>query len=663
MDSLITGRTAADNALGIDLVNYYNRFNENDNYEELLYRDGNFGQGAEQNEVQTGLRQRIKKIADALFKDGDVIRDAQIVVDHETGEVTAQNGEVYASGAVRGVPQARFTIPVRGTVNVGLYLTRRVVTELEDPKLYNPAKGSKAEGLPGAARLQVAVAWGYAGDGHAGDFYPVYAVDDGVVRSKETPPNLSAVTQALAGYDRDATGGSYIVSGLTLLQDSDTSDGRQVYNLKEGRARVNGFGVDLPTSRRVIHNALPELRFIENEGQQAAGGTQRVDVSFPPLRNITNVSITKQSSATLTHGAFSNCSDTIPITSVVEILSVRQGETLYVQGSDYALKANAVDWSLSGAEPATGSTYEITFRHLLTVAPDSWDETGFTVSDAVSGTLVRYSYNQMLPRIDTLAMDTEGVLTWLTGVSTTGTPRAPMVPQGLLGLASVLQTWTADRTVRNDGDRIVPNSDILALAQEIESVRQEVARQRLESDIATREAGAKKGLFVDPFIDDSQRDQGVEQTAAVVDGELTLPVVGIVASGVGNDVKKPRSLPVSYTYAVTQPLRTGSMKVNPYQAFALTQGKAVLTPAVDRWTEYRSMWTSPATIALTKGHGNRSSTKSSTTTRLANQIKTDIDYLRRIDVRFDVEGFGAGENLVRVMFDGIEVEAEPVTLE
>ena len=108
MDSLITGRTAADNALGIDLVNYYNRFNENDNYEELLYRDGNFGQGAEQNEVQTGLRQRIKKIADALFKDGDVIRDAQIVVDHETGEVTAQRrargpaGPLYHSGAGHG---------------------------------------------------------------------------------------------------------------------------------------------------------------------------------------------------------------------------------------------------------------------------------------------------------------------------------------------------------------------------------------------------------------------------------------------------------------------------------------------------------------------------------------------------------------------------------
>lgn len=640
-------------AKSIALQNYYNRFDETKNYDMHLVRDGNAGQGAEINEIQSALICRMKKIADGIYKDGDVLKDAQIVVDAETGEVKAQNGQVYINGAVRGVPAATFTVPTTGTVAVGIYMRERVVTELEDPTLYNPAVGSDAEGEPGAARLQVTTEWGVAGG--EGDFFPVYTIDDGVVRSKETPPAFDSMLQALAGYDRDATGGSYIVSGLTVLQAADAADGRQVYTVGEGRARVNGYGVTIGTSRRLLHNAVPALRFVEAEGKLAQGGQERVSIDFPPMKNITRLRITKQSSATLTHGSFAGCSDTITDTGVIEIVSVVQGDTTYTAGSDYALTANAVDWSPTGAEPATGSTYVVTYKHLLTVQPESSDATGYVVSDAVAGTLIEVSYNQMLPRIDTLALDADGGFSWLIGVATTGIPRPPVVPQGMLGIASVNQTWTTERSVSNNGDRVVPNTDIIWMNRQIESIRSEVARQRLESDIAYREGGMKKGLFVDPFLDDSMRDQGVSQTGAIVDGILTLPVTNVTASGMGADIVKPQTLPLSPSAAVSQPLRTSSMQVNPYMAFELTQGKATLTPAVDRWTERKTTWASPITRAITVGSGDGSRTSSQTQTLTLGTTQEDIEYLRRIDIAFSVEGFGAGENLSRVLFDGIEV--------
>lgn len=641
-------------AKSITLQNYYNRFDETKNYDMHLVRDGNAGQGAEINEIQSSLMCRMKKIADGIYKDGDVLKDAQLVVNAETGEVKAQNGQVYINGAVRGVPAATFTVPVTGTVAVGIYLRETVVTELEDPTLYNPAVGSDAEGEPGAARLRVTTEWGVAGG--EGDFFPVYTIDDGVVRSKETPPAFDSMLQALAGYDRDATGGSYIVSGLTVLQAADAADGRQVYTVGEGRARVNGYGVNIATSKRLLHNATPDLRPVDAEGKLAVGGQhERVSIDFPPMKNITRLRITKQSSATLTHGSFSGCSDTIPDTGVIEIVSVVQGETTYTAGSDYALTANTVDWSPTGAEPATGSTYVVTYKHLLTVQPESSDATSYVVSDAVAGTLIEVSYNQMLPRIDTLALDADGGFSWLIGVATAGIPRPPAVPQGMLGIASVNQTWTNERSVSNNGDRVVPNTDILWMGDQIESIRSEVARQRLESDIAYRESGMKKGLFVDPFLDDSMRDQGISQTGAIVDGILTLPVTNIVASGMGTDIAKPQALPLSPTAAVSQTLRTGNMQVNPYMAFELTQGKAVLTPAVDRWTERKTVWASPVTKAITIGSGNRSTTSSRTQTVMAGTTQEDIEYLRQISIAFSVEGFGAGENLSRVLFDGIEV--------
>lgn len=639
----------------IALQNYYNRFDETKNYDMHLVRDGNAGQGAEINEIQSSLMCRMKKIADGIYKDGDVLKDAQLVVDAETGEVKAQNGQVYINGAVRGVPAATFTVPVTGTVAVGIYLRETVVTELEDPALYNPAVGSDAEGEPGAARLQVTTEWGVAGG--EGDFFPVYTIDDGVVRSKETPPAFDSMLQALAGYDRDATGGSYIVSGLTVLQAADAADGRQVYTVGEGRARVNGYGVNIATSKRLLHNATPDLRPVDAEGKLAVGGQhERVSIDFPPMKNITRLRITKQSSATLTHGSFSGCSDTIPDTGVIEIVSVVQGDTTYTAGSDYALTANAVDWSPTGAEPATGSTYVVTYKHLLTVQPESSDATGYVVSDAVAGTLIEVSYNQMLPRIDTLALDADGGFSWLIGVATTGIPRPPAVPQGMLGIASVNQTWTDKRSVSNNGDRVVPNTDIIWMNEQIESIRSEVARQRLESDIAYRESGMKKGLFVDPFLDDSMRDQGISQTGAIVDGILTLPVTNVTASGMGADIVKPQTLPLSPVAAVSQPLRTGSMQVNPYMAFELTQGKATLTPAVDRWTETETVWASPVTKALTvSSWSGITGTTSRTTTNRLSTTATDIEYLRQIDIAFSLEGFGAGENLSRVLFDGIEV--------
>ena len=130
---------------------YYDNFNASKNYEKILYRDGYTLQGAELNEAQSAAMHRLQGVADALFKDGDIIRDAGIIVNKETGEVRAQSGAVYLRGAVRGVPEATFTIPVVGTVAVGIRLTQRVVSELDDPTLYNPpsahaARANRARG-------------------------------------------------------------------------------------------------------------------------------------------------------------------------------------------------------------------------------------------------------------------------------------------------------------------------------------------------------------------------------------------------------------------------------------------------------------------------------------------------------------------------------------
>ncbi|MCD4502067.1 DUF4815 domain-containing protein [Chromobacterium vaccinii] len=634
---------------------YYNRFDPAKHFDAHLFRASYAVQAAEFNEVQSSLSARIQGVADAMFRDGNVVRDARVVVHADSGQAVCEAGAVYLKGAVRGVAPKQLTIPVVGVVAIGLYLQESVVTELEDPSLRDPAVGARNYQEAGAARLKVEAVWGFAGDGQAGEFFPVYQVENGVLRAKEPPPQLDGVTQALARYDRDSSGGSYVVSGLAVAAAADLPGGEQVYTVSEGRARVNGYGVELSTSRRVVYPAAADLRPIDSEPHtSASAGIQRINVDRAPIAVISQVRITKEVTATLTHGGYTGAQDPLPDTSVISVLEVKQGGTVYAAGTDYKLSAGKLDWSLPGNEPAPGSTYTVRYQFIAAAQPTQSDATGFTVEGAVAGTLVLVSYSQKLPRIDRLAIGADGELVWIKGVAADWNPQPPAVPASLLPLASIVQTWTRDRAVSNDGVRVVPMSDLAGLQGRLDRMAELIAQQRLTSDAQLREAGAKKGLFVDPFLSDGMRDAGIVQAAAIVGGELTLPIAASAAS-VPNDVSDRTSLAFSLVPALEQPMRTGSMKINPYLAFDPLPAAVTLTPALDRWTELQTSWASPLTERLTIGSGNRSSVSQTTTDALLSTSRKPIETLRSVEVRFSVSGFDPNEALSSLKFDGISV--------
>lgn len=650
---------------GKNIDNYWNRYDSSKEYREILFRDGYGTQASEINELESITAAHVRGIGDAIFSDGDIIKDAQISVDASSGAVTAEAGQVYLAGTVYSVSASAFTVPLQGTFSVGIRLKETIISEAEDAGLLNPAVGSRGQGEPGAWRRRVQAVWGYDRDGGIGSFYPIYTIDDGVVRAKETPPDLDSVTQGIARYDRDSTGGgTYVCSGMTVRAADDVG-GAQIYTVAEGRCRVCGYGVELLTSRRLTYAAEPALRLIDTEAIVADGtATQRITVAHPPIRSITALRVTLEKTETVVHGSYTGCADALAETSVRSIVSVVQGSTTYTEGTDFKRTGDTVDWSPSGAEPATGSTYTVIYTYIAKdVVPSDQDFDGFSVSGAVQGSDILVSYQQALPRIDRLCITSDGAFSWIQGVASETRAKAPAVPSTMLAIASVTQTWRTkdERVVTNDGVRVIASSDLEALTSRVDYALQEIARQRLESDVATREAGARVGIFVDPLLDDSMRDQGLEQTAAVVNGFLTLPIRASV-SGVSSDVKLPAARSSSSSVVLEQPLMTGEMKINPYLAFAVMPGKATLTPAVDRWTVTNTTWTSPVTkefyrtiYAPTHPQHGSTVTSSSSSTETAGVSSSAIEYLRQISIAFTCEGFGSGEKLSRVTFDGIAV--------
>ena len=635
---------------------YFSRFDPAKNYDQHLFRAGYVLQSAELNEIQQATKSHIRGVADALFKDGDVVRDARIIVDPITGAAVCESGAVYIGGAVREVPLKNITVSVDLVVSVGIYLTETVVTELTDPQLRDPAILTQNYEEAGASRLKTTLSWGFAGDGGVGDFYPVYAVDKGFVRSKEPPPQLDSVTQALARYDRDSAGGTYVVSGLAVKKELDAADGSQVFTVGEGRARVNGYGVSVGTSRRLRYVAAPDLRAIDSEPHlSTTAGAQRVTLSRGPILGTPAVRITEQKTETLVHGGFTGAQDQITDTSVIAIISVVQGGTTYVQNTDYRLTAGRVDWSLAGAEVATGSSYVVTYQYIKTATPTLVDSTGFTVTGAVVGTLVLSTYSQKLPRIDRLSLDSDGAFIWTQGVSADFNPQPPAVPDNLLPLASVTQLWSDGSFVTNNSVRVVPMNYLSSLSGRLDTVIGMIAQQRLESNIHGREAGTKKGIFTDAFFDESGRDFGQAQTAAIVRGELTLPILSAGAKYVSADVTAKTTLVFTPVVALSQTVRTGSMAVNPYLSFAPIPAFVTLTPSVDRWTDVQETYSGPVTSRFVSGSGDQSSISTSVANVLVSSEDGRVETMRPIDVHFTISGFGPGERLLGVSIDGVEV--------
>lgn len=70
---------------GKRIDNYWNRYDAGKKYMELLFRDGYGTQASEMNELQSLFAARVKSLADSLFKDGDILQDAQITVNVQTG--------------------------------------------------------------------------------------------------------------------------------------------------------------------------------------------------------------------------------------------------------------------------------------------------------------------------------------------------------------------------------------------------------------------------------------------------------------------------------------------------------------------------------------------------------------------------------------------------
>ena len=641
---------------------YYNRFQSSQNYEKSLFIAGRGLQSAELNEIQEMSLSKIKGLGDALMTDGDVVKGCTCVI--QDGTVNIEDGSVYLRGAVRTIPGATLSLPDDGRYRIGLFVKERTITELEDPALRDPAVGTRNYQEAGAARLQLTFTWGMLAETAAapadkGDFYPVFLAEHGALIVTTATADADTVNVALARYDRESNG-SYIVSGLSVKAQSDVND-QQVFVLNEGKAHVDGYEIELPHSVRLTYAKNPDLATVESEPhtfEPGENGKMWIALSHPTCSEVKAVDITQQKTTNMTHGSYAGVTDPIPDQAILEIVQIRQGTTIYTQGTDYKLQANSVIWT-GQSEPAPGSSYEVTYRCRVKVSPEGVTEEGFTVANAVPNSLVLVDYTWKMPRYDLIALDSQGSVQRIQGTAHAWNPTVPSVSAGQMSLAVIEQTWASGvkPQVLSTGIQAVSMNELQTMKAMIADLYDLMAEERLKNDANASDPAAKKGIFVDPFLDDDMRDLGTEQTASIVDQCLQLPIaVKIVDTG---KTDTAWTLPYELEPVVTQPLRTGSMNINPYQAFDPLPANVKMVLDTDRWTETVTNWTSGTTSRFVSSSSDVIPQQATTGTLLSSTSE-EAEYLRPLTQRFIVEGFKPGEQL-SVTFDGLVVDPQALT--
>lgn len=623
----------------------------------VIFREGEqfYAQAADINEGFTLARLRGQRISDRVMKDGDRIEGADVNVDFDNGVVHVFPGRIYIEGDIYPVEEAYLAgVPMVGEVTIGVRVIRTIVTEIEDPTLYGLHPGSAGEGEPGAARQEMALSWGFSGDGQEGDLYSVYRLLDGTVITQVAPPSLSGIMAQIAPYDFDLNG-HYIVDGCEVTALGLAGD-EQVFSINAGTANILGYKRIRETAFTLQVAEDPSLELVSGETHTFTGATgtsTTVAVNRGPIAQLNFAVVVKRAVETVVRGNTPGGIDALLMAGAFEIESVVQGATTF-NPSTYALAGNGISWGPAGAEPVGASTYTVTYLYNVSVLDTATHTaTHVTVQGGVNGKPIILGYSSKLPRIDLVCLDIAGRPAYVKGVSARRGALPPTVPGNLLKLAEVHNSWLGAPVIVNNGTRNITQDDHRRYYDLLIKVAEQLDRWALSAN-EVRLAGtpvSKRGIFTDTFVDDFFRDPGAPQSAAVNRGVLQLAIDNVLMDVVLGQVI---TLPYTEEIIVSQPQRTNVSLINPFDNFTPMPAGMTIEPAADFWTERQVEWTSPVTQEFTAAPnqppGQTTFDEVAATRQQAAQV------LRRISITVTLEGFGVGENLATLTFDGRNVK-------
>lgn len=613
---------------------YYNLYDSTKSYTELLFRAGKVLQSKELNELQSILKNQIKNVGNTILTDGDTVEGCQLIIADDRKSVTVTAGKIYLDGDVRDVKATTLNITGVGKEVIGAKLDTVVITPDEDSQLNDVATGYDNYNQDGAYRLkeQVVIT---LDDNQSSVMYNLYDGEPLSVNVSEDLTQLQKIQETLARRTFEESG-NYKVSGLNLSV-KDISDDDYLYvEVSKGKAYVRGYEVSKDANYTARLKRPTELREITNEPKDYTGTVSSYALNNSYVNNIRQVVAKVEVSMDIVRGGIDGGTDWLrqyvdfPVAKVVSVTYL--GNT-YVQGTDFTVRDDGIDWSIGGANhPPTGSSYQCTWTYNKTMIKNTDykltrsddNVTGYVTfldggSKPVEGSEFTVNYNFMLYRFDTLVLDSEGTINIVEGQS--DILRYVEISSNIdhnygLALGSVLLTPMSN-TMRivNNNTKTITMLELYNMLQRLNDIEYNQAVTDLDQEAASGENATElKGIFTDGFLGYTKADLGHTAWDSAIDKsnqELTLNFTEkqYTYSSKNNPLKVNSASTVkvmkdtinsadtyvtnNYTEIVTvsQLLASGSIRINSYNAFP-KDPVVTLDPSINNWPSGHIEWSS-----------------------------------------------------------------------
>jgi hypothetical protein len=719
------------------LAEFEKYFDPKKDYAQVRFKPDAYLQMSELNELQEMQDYHRKQLGNGVFQDGTMIQGMEFVIDEEENEITVEDGIVYVAGKVR--PFKKQTIPFtgEGKENIGVKVERTLVTLDEDPDLLRHDFDPQPDATDISDRVHERV---YITNNDE-DAPTIFEFDEGRLYISPSRPEFSLINQRMAEQLYDQSG-SFRVNGFEMWTEESDEEGMLNVVIDSGRAYIQGRLVDKPNSTTVPIPKSQEIRDVNRETHTYDDGTRRNRITsnfVSEVKLVVGRTASPQSGVQMSKGS-ADGRDQLPS----EYTSIdRESTTLwtsspnvtYTYGDDYRIIEEAgisyVDWDqgLNSTEPATGSTYHITFEYDRQMVKDTdyhivtdyhegtvprWstyiDFNGMSGVKPVDQGLLSIDYDYYLHRKDLIVLDSKGDFTVQEGQPETERNVAEPDQEDPLSLkmGTVLVYPNSHQGLANSNAVTrMRMEDIQRMRRRLEQVEYNQSIMQLELEATISEDPLDlRGVFADGFVDFSRVDMNLTDVAySFEDASITLQVASPSHLKRKPDVIFPTqahiwgrlvTAPFTENREIWQPLVSEAWNVNPYMLFN-RQGVMSLNPSSDSWIEEDRViieeeevkelnisrwwvWSDQeaglrnrdqnasgrlADIDFDEGdfvdlrggigeqtHGTITETSQTTTEKA-------IDFMRRIEVEFNVRNLTPHTNNLALSFDGRQVDITP----
>lgn len=195
---------------------YPDRYTRNKNWRKILPVKGRPIQAAELTEIQSVIQDNVKQGFNTLFRNGTRLKGLKTSVasrDFNTVNISVSDGQIYIEGQIIDVIGTTLSVPTDNVYTIVVQVIEEILTEVEDPSLRDPIKGSFTLGTPGASRLIWRAALLFVqNDEIIPNSYAIAQVVNGVVLQKDLNP-FYEVENIISKFIYERSG-NFCVNGL-----------------------------------------------------------------------------------------------------------------------------------------------------------------------------------------------------------------------------------------------------------------------------------------------------------------------------------------------------------------------------------------------------------------------------------------------------------------